>query len=256
VLRQHLVAGLLDVLSLNERQGRPDVAIFEIGRRYARVDGKPHEWTRLAILLTGASEPAAWNRVERSYDLDDAKGILELLCRRLGHPELSYVPDLRGFPFHPGRALVARQESGGEAVAGRVAELHPDVLAEWDLRAERVVVAEIAIAGLDIAAPPRVHVEPIPRFPEIERDLAVVVAESRTAAEVRATVKSHAGVLLRRVRLFDLYRGAPLASSEKSLAYRLVFGAKDRTLTEAEVDAAVEAVRTGLAADLGAHIRG
>jgi phenylalanyl-tRNA synthetase beta chain len=256
VLRQHLVAGLLDVLSLNERQGRPDVAIFEIGRRYARVDGKPQEWTRLAILLTGASEPAAWNRVERSYDLDDAKGILELLCRRLGHPELSYVPDLRGFPFHPGRALVARQESGGEAVAGRVAELHPDVLAEWDLRAERVVVAEIAIAGLDIAAPPRVHVEPIPRFPEVERDLAVVVAESRTAAEVQATVKSHAGVLLRRVRLFDLYRGAPLASSEKSLAYRLVFGAKDRTLTEAEVDAAVEAVRTGLAADLGAHIRG
>ncbi|MGD0020413.1 MAG: phenylalanine--tRNA ligase subunit beta [Candidatus Limnocylindrales bacterium] len=254
-LRQHLVASLLDVLSLNERQGRADVAIFEIGKRYARIDGKPREWTRLAILLTGAAEPAAWNRVARSYDLDDAKGILELLCRRLGLPEPSYVPDTRGFPFHPGRALVARQESSLETLAGRVAEMHPDALAAWELRSARVIVAELAIAGLDAAAPLRVHVEPIPRYPEVERDMAVIVAESRTAAEVQATIASHGGVLLRRVRLFDLYRGTPLAASEKSLAYRLVFGAKDRTLTEAEIDAAVDAVRKGLAVDLGAHLR-
>jgi phenylalanyl-tRNA synthetase beta chain len=254
-LRQHLVASLLDVLSLNERQGRADVAIFEIGKRYARIDGKPREWTRLAILLTGAAEPAAWNRVARSYDLDDAKGILELLCRRLGLPEPSYVPDTRGFPFHPGRALVARQESSLETLAGRVAEMHPDALAAWELRSAHVIVAELAIAGLDAAAPLRVHVEPIPRYPEVERDMAVIVAESRTAAEVQATIASHGGVLLRRVRLFDLYRGTPLAASEKSLAYRLVFGAKDRTLTEAEIDAAVDAVRKGLAVDLGAHLR-
>ena len=255
VLRRHLAASLLDVLSLNERQGRPDVAIFEIGKHYARVDGKPREWTRLAFLLTGAAEPAAWNRVSRSYDLDDAKGLVELLCRRLGLAEPSFVPDTRGFPFHPGRALVARQESGSEAVAGRLAELHPDALAAWDLRAQRVIVAEVAVAGLDAATPLRVHVEPIPRFPEVERDLAVIVAESRTAAEVEATIRSHGGTLLRHVRLFDLYRGTPLAASEKSLAYRLVLGSKDRTLTEGEADAAVDAVRKGLETDLGAHIR-
>jgi phenylalanyl-tRNA synthetase beta chain len=255
VLRKHLAASLLDVLSLNERQGRPDVAIFEIGKGYISVDGKPREWSRLAILLTGAAEPTAWNRAPRTFDLDDAKGVLELLCRRLGLAEPSYAPDTRGFPFHPGRALMARQEAGGEAVAGRVAELHPDVLAEWDLRAQRVIVAEIAIGGLDAVAPLRVHVEPIPRFPEVERDLAVIVAESRTAAEVHAAIEAHGGGLLRRVRLFDVYRGAPLAANEKSLACRLVLGAKDRTLTEVEVDAAVEAVRKGLEADLGAHLR-
>ncbi len=255
VLRRHLAASLLDVLSLNERQGRPDVAIFEIGKRYARVDGRPREWTRLAVLLTGAAEPAAWNRAARPYDLDDAKGVLELLYRRVGMPEPSYVPDPRGFPFHPGRALLARAESGGEAVAGRVAELHPDAVAAWDLRAQRVIVAEVAIAGLDVAGPMRVHVEPIPRFPEVERDLAVIVAESRTAAEVHSTIERHGGVLLRRVRLFDLYRGTPLAATEKSLAYRLVLGAKDRTLTEAEVDAAIVAVRKGLEVDLDAHLR-
>ena len=106
-----------------------------------------------------------------------------------------------------------------------------------------VIVAEVAVAGLDAATPLRVHVEPIPRFPEVERDLAVIVAESRTAAEVEATIRSHGGTLLRHVRLFDLYRGTPLAASEKSLAYRLVFGTNDRTLTEAEVDYVIARVK-------------
>jgi phenylalanyl-tRNA synthetase beta chain len=89
----------------------------------------------------------------------------------------------------------------------------------------------------------------------VERDLAVIVGKNRTAASVQASIRGHAGDLLRDLRLFDLYRGAPLAADEKSLAYRLVFGAGDRTLTEGEVDAAMAAVRSGLAADLGAHIR-
>ena len=255
VLRRHALGGLLDVLSRNERQGHPDVAVFEIANIYARVDGKPREWTRLAMLLSGAAEPPAWNRAARQYDLDDAKGLVELLCARLGLPEPSYAPDGRGFPFHPGRALLARQEAGEEAVAGRLAELHPDALAEWELRAPRVIVAEIAIAGLDVAAPLRLHVEAIPRFPEVERDLAVIVAGERPAAEVEATIRRHGGEMLRGVRLFDLYRGAPLAASEKSLAFRLVFGAKERTLTEADIDQAVGLVRDGLKSELGAHLR-
>ena len=119
----------------------------------------------------------------------------------------------------------------------------------------RVIVAELAIRGLADGLLPRVYVEPIPRFPEVERDLAVIVDDSRTAAEVQATIARHGGELLRGVRLFDLYRGAPLAATEKSLAYRLVFGTNDRTLTEGEVDEAMAAVRDGLAADLAAHIR-
>jgi phenylalanyl-tRNA synthetase beta chain len=255
VLRRHLAASLLDVLSLNERQGRGDVAVFEIGKGYARVGEGPREWTRLAFLLSGAAEPASWNRAARPYDLDDARGIVELLCQRLGLPMPSYVPDARGFPFHPGRALVARTEGGPEALSGRIAEMHPDLLARWDLRAQRVIVAELASPALDSAAPARVLVDPIPRFPEVERDLAVIVAESHTAAEVEATIRRHGGALLRGLRLFDLYRGAPLAATEKSLAYRLVLGARDRTLTEAEVDAAVASVRSGLESDIGAHLR-
>jgi phenylalanyl-tRNA synthetase beta chain len=255
VLRRHLLASLLNVLTLNERQGRESIAIFELGKGYGRVNGKPQEWDRLAFLLAGSAVPAGWNQTSRTFDLDDAKGIVELLCHRLRLPMPVYAADPQGLPLHPGRALAVAAQSGREGLGGRVAELHPDVVAKWDLRATRVVVAEIAIKGLSSGDLPNVRVTPMPRFPEVDRDLAVIVGEQRTAAEVQAAICGHAGELLRRVNLFDLYRGAPLAATEKSLAYRLVFGASDRTLTEAEIDAAMAQVRAGIEADLDARIR-
>ncbi|MGZ6273364.1 MAG: phenylalanine--tRNA ligase subunit beta-related protein, partial [Candidatus Limnocylindrales bacterium] len=84
---------------------------------------------------------------------------------------------------------------------------------------------------------------------------AVIVAESHTAAEVEATIRRHGGPLLRGLRLFDLYRGAPLSATEKSLAYRLTLGANERTLTESEVDAAMAQVRAGLESEMGGHLR-
>jgi phenylalanyl-tRNA synthetase beta chain len=254
VLRRHLGASLLDVLSHNERQGRAAVAIFEIGKGYARAGKVPHEWTRLGILLAGDAEPASWNRPERPFDLDDAKGLVELLCHRLGLGKPTYAADERGFPFHPGRALEVRT-GGSDELRGRVAELHPDVLATWEVRAPRVILAELDVSGLEGGALRPIRVEPIPRFPEVERDLAVVVLETQTAAEVEACIEKNGGALLRGVRLFDVYRGAPLANSAKSLAYRLVFGLRERTLTEAEVDDAVAGVRAGLQTTLGARLR-
>jgi phenylalanyl-tRNA synthetase beta chain len=88
----------------------------------------------------------------------------------------------------------------------------------------------------------------------VERDLAVVMPEATLAATVEAHVAAHAGALLRDVRLFDIYRGAPLAGDRKSLAFRLRFGAPDRTLTEAEVEAAVATVVAALPA-IDAHLR-
>ncbi len=255
VLRRCLAGSLLEVLSRNERQGRLDVAVFEIGKTYARVDGRPMEWTRLSLLLAGAAEPPSWNRPRRPYDLDDAKGLVEALCRRLRLPAPEYVLDGRGFPFHPGRALLAVSGADERGLAGRVAEIHPDVTERLDLRAGRVIVAELAVPELDGAVAAPVHVQAIPRFPEVERDLAVIVKAERPAAEVEASIRRHGGELLRRLSLFDLYRGAPLEADEKSLAYRLVFGAGDRTLTEEEVDVAAGSVQTGLAADIGARLR-
>ncbi len=255
VLRRNTAPSLLEVLARNERQGRLDVAVFELGRTYARVDGGPMEWPRLSFLLAGAAEPPSWDRPLRPYDLSDAKGVLEALCRLLRLPSPACTLDGRGFPFHPARALLAVSREGDRVLAGRVAEIHPQVMDKLDLRAGRVLVGELAYSGLDAPAVAPVHVEPIPRFPAVDRDLAVIVGEAQPAADVEGSIRGHGGDLLRSVRLFDLYRGAPLGSDEKSLAYRLVFGAADRTLTEEEVEVASQAIQKGLADDLGARLR-
>ncbi len=253
VLRQSLLGSLLEVVSTNLRHGRDDVAIFEVGKGYGASDERStHEWWRLGLALTGDAEPSARDRPARAYDLDDAKGLLELLCRRLGVPAPSYAPLTDDPNLHPGRAALVRAD--GQLV-GRVGELHPAMIAELDLRAERILVAEVALAGLAGGQPADYRVAAPSRQPTVERDLAIIVAADQPAADVEAAIRRHGGPLLRAVTLFDIYRGRPLAETDKSLAYRLTLRDDERTLTEAELDAAVAGVIAGLANDLSARIR-
>jgi phenylalanyl-tRNA synthetase beta chain len=254
VMRQRLAGSLLEVAATNLRQGRPDVALFEIGKGYGALDDGEgtHEWWRLGFVLMGPAEIPAWNRPARAYDLDDAKGLIELLARRLGLAQPTYQALSDDPTLHPGRA--ARVQAGLD-LAGRVGELHPAVHAALDLRTDRVLVAEVAIAGLS-GGQPVVPIGRTPsRHPVVERDLAVVVAEARTAGEVEAAVRRHAGPLLTSVQLFDIYRGRPLGTDERSLAFRLVFAADDRTLTEQEIETAVTGITNGLAADVEGRLR-
>jgi phenylalanyl-tRNA synthetase beta chain len=254
VMRQRLLGSLLEVAATNLRQGRDDIAIFEIGKGYGTSDDGEgtHEWWRLGFVLTGPAEIPAWNRPARAYDLDDAKGFIELVARSLGLPRPVYTALTDDPTLHPGRA--ARVVAGDE-LAGRVGELHPSLIDELGLRADRVIGAELAVAGLS-GGQPTVPLGRTPsRHPVVERDLAVVVPDDRPAGDVEAAIRRHAGPLLASVELFDIYRGRPLPDDRRSLAFRLVFAAGDRTLTEDEVDAAVTAISAGLAADVDGHLR-
>ncbi len=254
VMRQSLIGSLIEVVSTNIRQGRPDVALFEIGKGYgATEDGdSTHEWWRLGLALTGAAEIPAWNRTTRPYDLDDAKAVLELVARRLGFPAPRYAALTDDPRLHPGRAA---RVTAGNGLAGRVGSLHPALLEEFELRAADVIVAELAIAGLSGGQPAIPRTTTPARHPSVERDLAIIVTDSTTAADVETTIRRHGGPLLRAVALFDIYLGRPLAETDKSLAFRLTFQADGRTLTEAEIDGAIDAVTTGLAADVGGRLR-
>jgi len=252
LLRRNLVGSLLDVVGVNLRHGTEDVAVFEIGKGYARTGDTPREWWRLGFALVGAGAPAAWNRSARPYDLDDAKGILELVAHRLGLGRPVYAAEAAEGIFHPGRTARAEIPGRLHAIVG---ELHPNVADAWELRTtDRVIVAEAAIEGLagGRLGPERAPV--VGRFPEVDRDLAIVVPEAVHAATVEAALRDSGGDLLRDVRLFDIYRGVPLIGEEKSLAFRLRFGAASRTLTEAEVDSAVSAVVASLRT-IGARLR-
>jgi phenylalanyl-tRNA synthetase beta chain len=255
VLRQSLLGSLLDVVSTNLRHDREDVAIFEVGKGYGTGDGPAaptREWWRLGIALTGAAEPPAWNRPVRPYDLDDLKGLVELLCHRLGLPAPGYEPLVDDPNLHPGRSA---RVTAGAGLSGRLGELHPRAVAALDLRADRVILAELAIAGLAAGRLKDARGATPSRFPAVQRDLAVVVDEGRPAAMAAASIRTHAGSLLQALDLFDIYRGRPLDDAEKSLAWRLTFGSDERTLTESEVDDAMAAVAAGLATDVGGRLR-
>ena len=257
VLRQGLLASLADVVATNVRNGRDDLALFEVGKGYGRAADASREWWRLAIALAGAREPAAWNRTAHPADVDDVKGLVELIAARIGSglPRWTALTDER--VLHPGRSARVRADrpDGSPALVGRLGELHPALVERWDLRVDRLVVAELSFAGLTAGQLPVVRVRPIHRHPATERDLAIIVPEAVPAAAVDGAIRTAAGPLLLDVRLFDVYRGAPLGPGEKSLAERLVFQAPDRTLTDAEIEAALAAITGALTADLGARLR-
>jgi phenylalanyl-tRNA synthetase beta chain len=260
VLRPALVGSLVQVVSTNLRHGVEDVTIFEIGKGYGAdgdgTSGAVREWWRLGVAGTGAGEPASFNRPHRPYDIDDAKGAIDLLAARLGFDAPTYRTE-RGEPLlHPGRAArVEARRDGALALAGVVGELHPSVVDEWDLRGARVVVAELDLAGLGGGRRAPVTAAAPPRHPASERDLAVVVSDGVAAGDVAATIRAYGGETLATIHLFDVYRGSPLDADEKSLAYRLTFRAPDRTLEEAEVDAAIGSITNGLTTRIGGRIR-
>ncbi|MEW5991407.1 MAG: phenylalanine--tRNA ligase subunit beta [Chloroflexota bacterium] len=255
VLRQSLVASLLGIVASNARRGRADVAIFEVGKGYGRVAGTTREWWRLGLALWGPFDPPSWNRPARDADLDDAKGLIALVAGYLGLGEPAYTPVQTEPSLHPGRAAEVRaiDENGRTGLAGRVGEVHPELAEAYDVRGQ-IIVAELSVRGLSDGQLPVPRAVTPSRQPDVERDVAVVVDDTRPSSELAAAIRAGAGPLLRDVHLFDVYRGAPLAAEERSLAFRLRFAAEDRTLTEAEIEAAMAAVMAAVAA-AGGRVR-
>jgi phenylalanyl-tRNA synthetase beta chain len=239
-LRTSLVMpGLLETLRSNQRLGRRDVAVFEIGRVFARADGAPSEERRLAVLLSGSTHPHHWSIRSRPFDLYDLKGIVELLFARLGEPApgLDGTSPLPAF-LHPGRAACLRREARLLGYAGAV---HPDVRAAWELKDEAVVL-EIGLDALLEAAPGVARFSALDRFPAVQRDLSIVCDEATPAAEIDARVRSAAGPLLRSASLLDRYTGNQVPPGKVSLTVSLRFQDPERTLTGEEVQAAVDGV--------------
>jgi phenylalanyl-tRNA synthetase beta chain len=256
ILRQSLVGSLALVVDSNVRHGQPDVAVFEIGKGYGRVGADTREWWRLGIALSGSFDAPGWNRPRRDADIDDAKGALELVAAVLGAGPPTYAR-LAGEPIlHPGRsASVASTAADGRlAISGVVGELHPGLAEAWGLR-RPVIVAEVSVTGLSGGSVPVVEAVPPPHVQPIERDLTVDVKDAVPAGDVTAAIRRAGSELLRDVTLAGTYRGQPLGPDERSLTYRLRFGAGDRALRDAEIDTAVAAITGALLHDVGARIR-
>jgi phenylalanyl-tRNA synthetase beta chain len=252
-LRTTLLGSLLDVARRNQARGAAALRLFEAGAVYIpdpnNGSRQPREPYHLAGLLAGDARPPSWREPDPpSADFYAVKGVVAGLLDALTTPwsvERSQLPFL-----HPGRAadiVVARD------TVGWLGELHPSVAADWDL-AESVAVFELNLDAIPHA--PTQTYEDLISFPEVREDLAVVVADTVSAAEVLSVVADSGRPLLNAADVFDVYRDPDkLGPGRVSLALRLSYRAADRTLTDVEVASQRETILTALADKLGGQIR-
>jgi phenylalanyl-tRNA synthetase beta chain len=247
-LRTSLLPGVLHALRRNVDRGARSVALFEVGHVFELSD-PVREREHVAGVLSGQTGEGLWAE-RRVFDVLDAKGALEVLLEGLGAPvwDLREVP---AGPFHPGRSAVVR--AGGTSV-GLIGELHPAVGAELDLP-DRVALFEIDVDALG----PKLGAFPmftdVPRFPPLRRDLAFVVDATLPAEALRSAIVKAGGDLVDRCVLFDVHAGPPVPEGRKSLAFAVDFRAADRTLTDADADAAVATIVAAAKQGFGAELR-
>ncbi|WP_018130776.1 phenylalanine--tRNA ligase subunit beta [Effusibacillus pohliae] len=252
VLRTTLLPSLAEVVQYNLNRKNLDMALFEIGKVFFAKDlpvtELPSEDVKVAAIFTGAFGGLAIGEKPRKVDFYTVKGIVEALLANLGIKQVRYQP--AAVPgMHPGRT--ASVEAGGVTL-GFLGALHPEVTEAWDLK--ETYYFELNLAALEEAAEDKILFRALPRFPAIERDIAVVVPLDVPAGSLELAIREAAGELLEEVRLFDVYQGEQVETGKKSVAFSLVYRAEDRTLTDEEVQArhnrVIEALEKGFQAEL------
>jgi len=248
VLRPSLLPGLVDAAAHNRRREHADVRLFETGTRFCPTG----ERRSVAAVWAGAGAKSHWSSADRPADFYDVKGVVEAIGRTFGlwlefEPvEVSYMV--------PGRAAVVVSHP---KALGFIGQLDPaiaeargvpagDVVWAFELEADLLPSADV-VDGL--------RTESLPRFPSVVRDLSVLVDSTLPAAAVRGTIRSSAPATLVAITEFDRYRGKGIPEGRVSLSLRLTFRSPERTLTDSEVDQAMDAVVRTLANAHGATRR-
>jgi len=252
VMRRSILASVMETAARNAAH-TDRIALFELGPVYIpRKDPLPAEPAQLAIVLAGPREDATWQGADRApMDFFDLKGILEDWIAGLHLPKAAFesASDPR---FHPGRCAWIRIDGAAVGVLG---QLHPQIAARYEWPGCALLAAEIEFEPLRPHLLKRYAVQPIYDYPPVLEDLAVVVAEEMSADRVIQTIRAAGGEILKRVRLFDVYRGEQAGAGMKSLALSLAYQAPDRTLSSAEATEIRGRIIHALEADLGGKVR-
>ena len=240
VLRPSALPGLIDAVAHNRRREQRDIRLFEIGNRFSRSAG---ERRALACAWTGSGGTDHWSGGGRDVDFFDITGVVQRVSEAL-RIDTRTEPQRQTW-LVPGRS--ASLMTNGTEI-GVLGQLAPSVAERHGVPAsEAVYVAEIDLDAADQASRGRsLTIEPLPRYPSVTRDISILVDDTLPASVVRATVRQAAPATLVRVREFDRYQGKGVPEGRVSLSLRLTFRSPDRTLTDTEVQSAMDAVLTAL----------
>jgi len=246
-LRNDLLSGLIDAFEYNLEQGNGSLNGFEIGRIFWREEEGLIEADSLAGIMGGDPNMGRWTKSGQSQPMTwfEAKGILESVFQRLGMV-VEYQPDCRDSRLHPGRTASLWVQ--GDRL-GTFGQLHPQLRQEKGLPDEVYAFEldlDVLLTCLDREANLTPILKPYSSYPASDRDLAFFAATKVSVAEIQKVMNKAAGSLLESVELFDEYRGENVPEGQRSLAFRLVYRASDRTLTDEDIEPVHQKVREAL----------
>lgn len=252
MMRTSVLPGLVAALRANRHRQQPRVRLFEMGHTFHEEGGDgPREVSRIAAAALGTAAIPQWGEQPRDIDFFDMKGDVESLLALTGAaaPSFSFIAE--GPPWlHPGRRAALKRDG---ATVGHVGALDPRLLARLDIE-EDIYVFELEIDPLAAREVPLAA--PLSRFPSLRRDLAIVVPDDVSFAQLRSTIRDAVGVLLVDCFVFDRYTGTGLEPDTVSLAIGLILQDFSRTLTDADADHAVAAALARLGSECNAKLRG
>jgi len=253
MMRTTLMPALIRGFLYNHARGLRDIRLFELSRVF--IDwGKqlPSEGLRLAGIFFQDATPVIWkDAVPPFYRV---KGAIEALFAEIRLKEFSLVPSQETF-LHPGKAADIHC---ADVKTGYVGELGPQVIERLDMKVHKpeVIVFEIDVDHLMAHLEQKVVYRQIPRYPAIERDIALIIDDHISAADVLNLFRRYQAEIIEQIELFDYYKGKSMPKDKKSLGVRLTYRSKDKTLAETEVEPVHAALVDFITAATGATVRG
>lgn len=242
VMRTTMLPSMMNILSLNYSHRNQHVALYELGRVYLPKEDVNQLPDEPEVLTIG---------FYNNGDYYHLKGIVENVLRVMGVEGVDVIPQRENPSYHPGRCANLMI---GEQLLGTMGQIHPKVAHNYGIDAE-CYVAEIDFATLFAHRGVEKSYVPLPKFPAVTRDLALLCAEELPVATIEKVIRKHGGRLLERVELFDVYRGKQIQEGKKSVAYALTLRDKEKTLADEDIERVMSKIIKGLENELGIMLR-
>ncbi|WP_419519076.1 phenylalanine--tRNA ligase subunit beta [Megamonas funiformis] len=255
LVRTTLLSSIFDNLARNLARKNDDVALFEVGSVFfpkaLPVTELPDEVVKIAGAITGRRNAQGWNQTNDMVDFYDAKGIIEELLANLRVTRYTVEAGTH-YAMHPGKTALFKK---GRDVIATVGEVHPAVLSAYGIT-KPVYIFELDATIVMKYMAKDLKYKALPKYPATSRDLAMLVDVDVNAADIEKAMTKAAGQNLTQITLFDVYTGKQVEEGKKSLAFSLTFQSNDKTLTDAEIDPAIEKIVAKLQKDFNANLRG